>query len=347
MSSIGQGISNVNVSSSNSDHLAVRLDLIGQDLASIQFAGIGKPFSIDREKGVFLDSSKLVSTFTYLPGVVRESEKLLVSAISGTKVAKRVIYNNSEPGMYWSAEETQDLSAKFDQTLIGNCVYGKPSLGAKWGEKMEKGKGVVVDVEKLASVVKDNNPGNGRKNNKGKNVLQEGQKVKQRKEFRQKTIETNQDLGNIFFVLMDANGDQLQNGGFVECPDKGQCSLQNPLSEGMDQASWCLEKGKGVSLEQIGLIVVEVLVPSRDDEVSKKGVMMEGNGCSHEVNMAINVEEESVVDLSVQLQQGDDELNYEALNVGNKKIVQNMKGDLRDDQSTSMVLRELPMEGQE
>ncbi|CAK9173937.1 unnamed protein product, partial [Ilex paraguariensis] len=38
--------------------------------------------------------------------------------------AKRVVFNNGEPGMYWSSEETQTLSKKFHQTLIGKCAYG-------------------------------------------------------------------------------------------------------------------------------------------------------------------------------------------------------------------------------
>lgn len=51
-----------------------------------------------------------------------------ISTIS-SKPAKRVVFNNGEPGMYWSPDETQELSKGFNLTLIGKCAYGKPSLG--------------------------------------------------------------------------------------------------------------------------------------------------------------------------------------------------------------------------
>ncbi|CAK9185120.1 unnamed protein product, partial [Ilex paraguariensis] len=54
-----------------------------------------------------------------------------VPFISATpsKPAKRVVFNNGGPGMYWSPDKTQELSKGFNLTLIGKCAYGKPSLG--------------------------------------------------------------------------------------------------------------------------------------------------------------------------------------------------------------------------
>ncbi|CAK9151125.1 unnamed protein product [Ilex paraguariensis] len=48
---------------------------------------------------------------------------------NATKPSKRVVLNNGEPGMYWSPDETQELSKDFSLSLIGKCAYGKPSLG--------------------------------------------------------------------------------------------------------------------------------------------------------------------------------------------------------------------------
>ena len=58
-----------------------------------------------------------------------DSSKNVISSVTIPKPAKRVVYNNGEPGMYWTSEETLHLSSKFQQTLIGKCAYGKPSLG--------------------------------------------------------------------------------------------------------------------------------------------------------------------------------------------------------------------------
>ncbi|CAK9165625.1 unnamed protein product [Ilex paraguariensis] len=48
---------------------------------------------------------------------------------SFSKLAKTVVFNNGEPDMYWSPDETQEHSRSFKLTLIGKCAYGKPSLG--------------------------------------------------------------------------------------------------------------------------------------------------------------------------------------------------------------------------
>ncbi|KAK9274317.1 hypothetical protein L1049_019131 [Liquidambar formosana] len=42
---------------------------------------------------------------------------------------KKVVYNNGEPGIYWSKDEIAESAAPLQQTLIGKCSYGRPFLG--------------------------------------------------------------------------------------------------------------------------------------------------------------------------------------------------------------------------
>ncbi|CAK9185956.1 unnamed protein product, partial [Ilex paraguariensis] len=46
-----------------------------------------------------------------------------LNLVNPPKTAKRVVFNKGEPGMYWSPNETLELSKGFCQTLIGKCAY--------------------------------------------------------------------------------------------------------------------------------------------------------------------------------------------------------------------------------
>ena len=78
------------------------------------------------EKVIETDGSKLQNIPGSETNVMASAKDL--PGVSNVNV-KKVVYNNGEPGIYWTSEETQELSSKFQQALIGKCAYGKPSLG--------------------------------------------------------------------------------------------------------------------------------------------------------------------------------------------------------------------------
>ncbi|CAK9141096.1 unnamed protein product [Ilex paraguariensis] len=52
-------------------------------------------------------------------------------------LAKGVVFNNGQLGMYWSAAETQELAKGFQQTLIGKCAYGHEIIECRKRKKGE------------------------------------------------------------------------------------------------------------------------------------------------------------------------------------------------------------------
>ncbi|CAK9181799.1 unnamed protein product [Ilex paraguariensis] len=109
--------SSVLVSSSDSFPSNVQISSISQIPSIVQVS------SISHESLVNPVSGQIASDIP--EGTLRN----LISSVEAPKPAKRVVYNNGELGMYWSLEETQQLSKGFHQSLIGKCAYGKPSVG--------------------------------------------------------------------------------------------------------------------------------------------------------------------------------------------------------------------------
>ncbi|CAK9164400.1 unnamed protein product [Ilex paraguariensis] len=109
-----------------------QINFLGQDSSGIRY-----PFTIQSSMvpQISLDSHLSVpqeSSIANVPLTDSGNSSLgngLLTLAGAPKSAKRVVYNNGEPGMYWTSEETLELSKGFSQTLIGKCAYGKHSLG--------------------------------------------------------------------------------------------------------------------------------------------------------------------------------------------------------------------------
>ncbi|CAK9167348.1 unnamed protein product [Ilex paraguariensis] len=195
------------------------------------------------EKVCESDVSKMRNSLVVETNVSNSTKSLLVM-MNSLKPVKRVVYNNSELGMYWTSEETQELSSKFQQTLIGKCAYGKPSLRGK------------LDYKKVDS---------------RKEIMAEVHRNKGKKFFKQKDVMQEVDVGNRFNILEE-------HQGIDECLHMklGECSMGNmePLLHKEDVSNKVSKNVEIISNELVGND--DMVVDLNDDPGVNVEVMHDG-----------------------------------------------------------------------
>ncbi|CAK9181801.1 unnamed protein product [Ilex paraguariensis] len=254
--------SSVLVSSSDSFPSNVQISSISQIPSIVQVS------SISHESLVNPVSGQIASD---IPGGTLRN---LISSVEAPKPAKRVVYNNGELGMYWSLEETQQLSKGFHQSLIGKCAYGKPSVGVikefiKSNKVMMNGRvkkrmeTEAVIANKVTEPVKERNKGDEWKGPKGKVVGQEVQRDKQKMEYRQKSVIPTQGIENRFAVL-DIDVD-VSERGMTEIGDAGALGEMN-------------DKEVNLNNEIQEVEVVEKVVSEKELSNQEGKIELSGNG---------------------------------------------------------------------
>ncbi|CAK9149776.1 unnamed protein product [Ilex paraguariensis] len=204
------------------------INFFGQDSSGIQY-----PFSIQNSlvPQTSTDPHFSVprqSSIVNVPSADSSNSSLgngLLTSAGIPKPAKRVVYNNGEPGMYWTSEETLELSKGFSQTLIGKCAYGKPSLGGHdgntcWKKRIvkgdeEKGSGQNVEVNLQKEVNIQNGVDHVVTNiaDKRKGIVQIMPGGNQKQVYKRKEVVHKPENGNRFSALaLDEQSHVVENG---------------------------------------------------------------------------------------------------------------------------------------